>query len=411
MVVEGIVARHFEEASTLWWFRDAAVDETQRDLDSLAGLDERLAAHLDGLRIAQDAGWSESQLDVNLADPGEAFVRTVLSLETRQLDLLNGIMDAAASEAAVARAVVSAFGWTSAAVLRGIVKDMLASPEPFRRAVAIAACAIHRVDPGGPLREAVGDVDERLACRALRAAGELGITDISLDAAGQPRDSCSRRFWAAWASVLTGDRDLGLNALADLELAVDYRRRAMQLLLRSVTPEAARDWLRGLRELEGSTRDLLVGVGIVGDPSYVPWLISRMEVVEEARLAGHAFAMITGVNFADAHLKRARPADFVSGPSDDPDADDVAVDPDQELDWPDPELVRKWWDANAGRFAAGHRFLAGSPIQADHCLRLLRIGRQGFRVAAAFELALMKADAILFNTSAPGWRQERALRL
>jgi len=70
MVIDGIVTRHFEEATTLWWFRDAAVHETQRDLDSLAGLDERLAAHLDGLRIAQDAEWSENQVDVNLADPG-----------------------------------------------------------------------------------------------------------------------------------------------------------------------------------------------------------------------------------------------------------------------------------------------------------------------------------------------------
>lgn len=409
MVIDAIVARHFEEAAMLWWFRDAAVHDTQRDIDSLGVLDGRLAAQLDGLRIAQDAGWNESQLDVNLADPGEAFVRTVLALETRQFDSLNRILNAAEAEAPVARAVVSAFGWTSAEVLRGIVKDLLSSPEPFRRAVGIAACAAHRVDPGGALRQAIGDADELLACRALRAAGELGITDIGFDA-GQLRESSGRRFWSAWASVLTGDRGRALDALADLGLSADHRRRAMQLVLRTITPDAARDWLRGLRELENSTRDLLVGVGIVGDPSYVPWLISRMEVFEEARLAGHALGMITGVDFADARLRRDRPADFVSGPSDDPDADDVAVDPDQELDWPHPDLVRKWWDANGGKFVPGQRFLAGVAVQPDHCTHLLRTGRQGFRVAAAFELALMTPDASLFNTSAPAWRQQRLLR-
>ena len=137
------------------------------------------------------------------------------------------------------------------------------------------------------------------------------------------------------------------------------------------------------RESHEPERDLLVGVGVAGDPSYVPWLIDQMEVPELARIAGEAFSMITGVDFGDAYLKRERPQGFASGPTDDPEDEAVSMDPDQDLSWPDPQLVHGWWDANRQRFIIGQRYLAGQVASAENCQRLLRDGRQGIRQAAA----------------------------
>jgi uncharacterized protein (TIGR02270 family) len=141
----------------------------------------------------------------------------------------------------------------------------------------------------------------------------------------------------------------------------------------------------------------------------VPWLIAQMEVPDHARIAGESFTMITGVDLVDEQMTRDRPEGFQSGPTDDAEDENVAMDPDTDLPWPDPQRVRNWWDANGQRFLTGERYLAGQLVSAEHCQRLLRRGRQGLRRAAAFELALMDPQAPLFETRARASRQQRQL--
>jgi uncharacterized protein (TIGR02270 family) len=411
VVIEAIVTRHFEEAAALWPLRDADVHGTQRRLEDLVEGDARVSAHLDGLRIAKSYGWDECSIEPSLADPGEAFVRVLLALEAKKRDALEQVLEAVAADDAAARGVVSAFGWVSSSLLRGIVKDFLSSNHSFKRRVGIAACAIHRTDPGELLPQAVVDGDETLKQRALRAIGELGRTDQAMLLRQQSQsDDPGCRFWAAWSAVMTGDRGEGLRVLcAEGTAEPIYRTRAMQVGLRVLSTVGARAWLRQLRDSGEAQRDVLVGTGITGDPSYVPWLIAQMEVPEQARLAGEAFSMITGVDLYDAQLTRDQPAGFRAGPTDDADDENVAMDPDQDLVWPEPHLVRSWWDANGPSFAATRRYLAGDLVSAEHCQRVLREGRQGMRQAAALELALMNPASPLFETRAPAHRQQRQL--
>jgi len=412
LVIPSIVERHFEEAVTLWPQRDADVHGTQRTFEELIELDGRVSAHLDGLRIARASGWNESSIESNLSDPGEAFVRVLLALEDRSGEALEQVFDAAAANDVAARGVVSAFGWASADDLRGIVKELLSSSHPFKRRVGIAACAVHRVDPGEPLRQAIVDGDVPLRRRALRAIGELGRTDqeMILRTQHQAEDS-GCRFWASWAAVMTGDRAEALKLLASLGIQEPaYRVRAMQVVLRVLTPNRAKDWLRLLRDQDETQRDVLLGAAIAGDPSYVPWLIAQMDVPDNARLAGEAFSTITGVDLHIDQMTRDRPEGFESGPTDEIEDENVAMDPDADLRWPDPQRVRAWWEANGARFLTGERYLGGQPVNAEHCRQLLRQGRQGLRQAAAFELALMEPAAPLFETRAPAFRQQRQLK-
>ena len=55
--IDSIITQHAEEAAFLWLQRDAAVREPHYSLADLAELDNRVEAHIDGLRIAGDAGW------------------------------------------------------------------------------------------------------------------------------------------------------------------------------------------------------------------------------------------------------------------------------------------------------------------------------------------------------------------
>jgi hypothetical protein len=62
----------------------------------------------------------------------------------------------------------------------------------------------------------------------------------------------------------------------------------------------------------------VIGVGVIGDPVSIPWLIEQMTISELARVAGEAFTMITGVDIAYEDLEDEWPEGFDAGPTEDP---------------------------------------------------------------------------------------------
>ena len=129
-----------------------------------------------------------------------------------------------------------------------------------------------------------------------------------------------------------------------------------------------------------------------------------------ARLAGESFSFITGLDLADLDLETEPPKNFRSGPTDNPEDDNVAMDEDDGLPWPDPEKIQAWWDVNHLRFEPRVRYFMGERVSVEHCKQVLRKGFQRQRVAAAEYLCLLIPGTPLFPTSAPAWRQQRWLR-
>jgi uncharacterized protein (TIGR02270 family) len=172
-----------------------------------------------------------------------------------------------------------------------------------------------------------------------------------------------------------------------------------------------RDWLEHLETRGGRSRRLaVVGAGVLGNGAVVPWLIDRMNAAELARPAGEAFSMITGVKIAYAGLSGGWPAGFTAGPTEDPKDENVEMDPDENLPWPDPNKIADWWQKHGGEFEAGTRYLAGKPMTTEWLQRVLRRGFQRQRAAAALELAILQPSEPLFEVRAPGFRQQELLR-
>ena len=172
---------------------------------------------------------------------------------------------------------------------------------------------------------------------------------------------------------------------------------------------AERQHAERLRREPAQLRWLVQGSGIAGDPAYVPWLIGHMAKPETARLAGEAFTLITGADLDAVQLRRQRPEDFESGPTENPDDENVRLDPDEGLMWPDRPKVEKWWNASSSQFQKGTRYFMGAPVTREHCIHVLKTGYQRQRVLAAHYLCLLEPGTPLFNTSAPAWRQHRQL--
>ncbi len=137
----------------------------------------------------------------------------------------------------------------------------------------------------------------------------------------------------------------------------------------------------------------------------VPWLIEQMKIPELARVAGEALTMITGLELDSAPFEGQWPEGFEAGPTEDPEDENVEMDPDENLPWPDREKIAEWWRKNQDRFENGTRYLVGRPMTVEWLNDVLRNGYQRQRAAAALELAIRQPGTPLFEVRAPGWRQ------
>ena len=409
--IHRIVLQHQDDAAHLRSVRALLLRAPHVKLRDIERADERLSAHLDGLSISGDAGSELSRSALEVPGVGQIFVSAVLAIERRdmpQIERLLSLLDAVPD---AARALPSAFGWVPPASLRGLTNQLLAAPSPAARWLGLAACALHRVDLGATLTAAIEQPHEGFTGRALRAAGELGRVDLLPIFLDRLQSNSPALAWeVARASLMLGDRGAAVHALREFaSVPGPAQLDALALTLFTSDTESARALIKQLAAQGAPLRTLIKAAGWSGDSQVVPWLFKHMETDTHARLAGEAFSFITGIDLAWLHLERDSPEGVSGGPTDDPNDDNVALDEDENLPWPDLPKLSAWWKHNADCFPAGTRLFAGAPPSANHCLQVLKEHTQRRRVAAALYLNLLKPGTVLFNCAAPARRQERLL--
>jgi len=411
-IVHEVVAQHAEETSFLWLLRHAAVSQPNYSLTDLSKLDNRVEAHLDGLRIAGEAGWEVVQETLPFRESCDLFAAGSLAFESGKPDWIDFVLDLAAKKPEVISGVISALGWLTYEQARPDIEALVVSHSSNSRAIGIAASAIHRVNPGSILGEAISDSDPFVRARALRAVGELGRVDLLPRMRGGLSDpDKNARFATAWSVTLLSSNVDSLSVLRSIaESPGPLSHKALQTAIRRMDSASAKAWQVWFSRRKDGMRAAIAAAGAIGDPELVPWLIGQMNAPIFARPAGEAFTMITGVDLAYDDLEKKAPDGFEAGPTDDPGDENVEMDPDEHLPWPDPALIHKWWTQNQRRFQKGTRSLFGKPMTIDWLRQVLRIGRQRQRAAAALELAIRQPGQPLFEVRAPGFRQQAALK-
>ncbi|WP_157907302.1 hypothetical protein [Sorangium cellulosum] len=203
-----MVADHAEMASFLWELREMAVRSHHYTLADLAELEERVEAHLDGLRIAGEPGWELTLAALSTKDPGAFFAAAIAAVEARDFPGFAAVLDATEEADEPAAGVAGALAWASPADAFAIVAPMLSGAQPpALRRLALAACVAHRRDPGQFLGYALCDGDAAVRALAFRAAGALGRADLAGELRGAwGSDDEAERFWSAWAGALLGAR-------------------------------------------------------------------------------------------------------------------------------------------------------------------------------------------------------------
>lgn len=406
-IIEDIVEHYFEEASFLWTQRDVAAKSTHYTLKDLAYLDGRLEAQIDGLRVAGESGWEQCESGLNPEDPGTVFTTAVMAFESEDPEKIETVVEVSGKSRSGFRAVLSGLGWMGNKHFAAVIKDMVRHKSRRHRRLGIAACGIRRVDPKSFLHQALSSSDLYLKARALRTVGELKRQDLlSMVQSELQNENHMCRFEAARTALLLGDHP-ALQVLKQfIQVPSVFRQPAMEIVLRVMDSQTSQPLLKAIAKDRTQMRDVLIGIGIAGDPVYVPMLLQQMEAPEMARAAAESFSMITGVDLADAGLEGSWPEGFEIGPNDDPEDEDVEMDPDENTPWPETSLVKKWWEQNHSTLNAGVRYLAGSPVSPEQSVQILDTSSQRHRQAAALELALGQAETPYVNTRAPGYSQK-----
>jgi uncharacterized protein (TIGR02270 family) len=279
--------------------------------------------------------------------------------------------------------------------------------------IGLIGFAVHRQDPGPILADAIKGSEPRLRARALKAAGELGranLISLLLDLLSDKDEAC--KYYAAWSVARLGQQnDRVINALKEIALGLgNYCEQATDMVMRVLDINSARIWYRDLLKNPDRARSAVIGLGSLGVPDFMDDLFLLMEKEVISRVAGEAFSMITGADIDYEDLDGEEPEGFEAGPSEKAEDENIEMDPDEDLPWPNPEMTKKWWLEHRNDFRPGVRYLRGKEINSGSLMDALIHGNQRQRYSAALEMAIREPLKPLFEIRAPGKRQSKLLK-
>lgn len=405
-VLQDIVSQHAEQAAFLWSVRHRAVHQPNHWLRQLRRLDERIDGHLDGLLVAGDVGMRVCREQAESGEAGEAFVLAVAALGCSSLTVFQEAIDAVRPIAGAVGAVAGALAWIGGARAVPYLNELLRSADTKSAEIAIAAAANLRIASSELVQAACSSRMRPVRLRGLRALGQMRCTDLAYYSPPPDRDGESR-FWAAHAGALLGDTQAVSELCSIAEDGGPHAEAAADLACRAMRLPEATAWHQRLASTPRLAAKCAVALGV---PDLMEWVLALAEDEAQARVAGEAFSALTGLRLDWEDLEAVQPSLPPAQPSDDPDDENVELDPDENLPVPDPTRMAMWWRANSRKFPPGQRYVLGIPLYAaDALTNALRNGSQPQRAGAALDLALRVPGSPVFEIRARANLQVLAL--
>jgi uncharacterized protein (TIGR02270 family) len=234
----------------------------------------------------------------------------------------------------------AALSWHSFQQVKPIADDLLGAESAARRAAGLSTYALNKLDPGEALDKALADEDPFLrscGCKVAATVSALRTVPTIEQLLADDDEGCA--FWAAWAaSQLSSTRRL--DAIRTLtESQHESAEPALRSAARAIPPGQLSAFLGELALKPETRRSAIILVGTIGDQSRIPWLIEQMRDPAQARIAGAAYWKVTGIDLTREKLTKSPPERPQADAEED--TEDLEVDPDDGLPWPDADLVAK----------------------------------------------------------------------
>lgn len=418
-VVTAMVRRHIEDAAFYWSQYDVSEQSTKLRLVDLIRFSTLMAAHLDGIKLAGNEGWSHAIFSLQRwAKPGEAFVGTyaaVCSDDPAHMDAL--VSEIRARPDVLLRGAISALAWapwqyakpailrwsengsdpvTIVAALRALyIRNNRLRPDPLcadaenllqptvyeflthtNTHVRAAACRLSGMEDDDEriknlLRELLQDAD-----LAVRAQAAIAVARLAQRGA---YGSCHKECADQCVEVLLQCVNSQISILSTA--SGWYAQRANRRLKRWIENLA---WMQkpGIVDLlpmliSMPVRSALHFIAHHGDPAYLPFVISQMDNPATARYAGWVWQVITGIDLVKSGLalkETAAPPDSTVRAS--------SVGTDFGLALPNASAIAKY---NV-LMESGKRYLNGRPITLTQTHDIMEWSSQAERCIAAQHL-------------------------
>lgn len=407
----GITEQFFTDAAFLWEMRALAVKQPHYEQESLAELEGRINANLDGLMSTFELSWSIALEELKFEQGGECFAAAVIAFRSRDLTKIKYIVDHCFTNDETFKGLTSALAWLPKLLVNDWLNKFLYSKSLDHKYLAIAVCSMRGKNPGDVINDLLTRDDclahHKLLARTLRLVGELKLYSYANIAETMlQHDEPAVAFWANWALLLLGEKKHLNNFYPLINDATKYQIPAIQIVFKVLATPQARAWISELAKNQEHIRAVIIASGVLGDPHTVPWLIDKMKNIDTAKLAGEAFVLITGIDLKRYQLIIDTPGDITVVPNEDKDDEIVALDDDEHLPFPYVSKISQMWLKHRTKFTPGARYLLGvelgqnNPAASNKLNQLIQLSSQRQRHSAALTLALLDPQSPLFNTKA-----------
>ena len=400
-----IYEQFVDDASFLWVLRSIAVEQPHYNVADIHELEQRIEAQLDGLMTAVEDAWEICLQALELEEPGEVFTASVIAFRSHDVAKIQKTIETGLANDEATKGLISAMGWLPGKLVHPWIEKFFTSKDLNHKYLALAACSVRRENPGEYLNRILERDDckqhEKLYARAIRLIGEIRRQDLMphlSEAINSEQDDI--RFWSNWSAILLGNRTAVTNLEPYVFKTGMHQMNAINIAFRVLPIEQARNWISKLAADKDQERTVIKATGILGDPHAVNWLITKMREPAYAKLAAEAFVLITGIDLEKNHLAAEIPPAIAVQPNSDTDDDDVSLDEDENLLWPNPELVSSIWMSQGQNYIAGQRYFMGKKINTDFLRNTFSNVNQRQKYAVAMELALTDSTTPLYNTRA-----------
>ena len=400
-----ITEQYASESAFLWLLRSQAVTSSLYTTVDIIEFEERIEANLRGLSSTGEHGWQACVEQLQYEEAGEVFTAAVVALRSRNATQIKMVCELALRTAEMTKGLVSALAWVESEIAEFWIQRFLSVTDPVYKELGLAVCGARRDYPEkyllAILKEPTTVQNPALHSRALRLIGELKRWELvpALNAA-MDADDPQVRFWANWSAALMGNL-AAINNLKPwiLEDSV-LSNKAVQLVFSTLPIVESRSWVAAMVQKPELNRLTIKAIGVLGDPQAIPWLIQIMDKPNYARIAGWAFCQITGIDLEKTNLTVEPPEGDNQGPTDDAEDDNVAMDVDEDLLWPDKNKVARLWQVHNRLLQPGQRYFQGQEVTKQLLDNIYVNANQHQKELAALQRAIHDKHTAFVNTKA-----------